>query len=162
MALCNMTTEMGVKCAYIQPDSVALEFLKQKVKQPFTIVESDPDFQYTEKLFFDVSIVKPQLAAPNSVDNVRPLSDLVGTPVDQAYIGSCPGGRAEDIAVAASILKDKQVNKNTRFVVVPAHFRNKKFKSIVDLTPRRNTSSSCAGFEWHQFRVITMIHLRAG
>ena len=84
MALCNMTTEMGAKCAYIQPDSVAFEFLKQKVKQPFTIVESDPDFQYTEELFFDVSIVKPQLAAPNSVDNVRPLSDLVGTPVDQA------------------------------------------------------------------------------
>ena len=49
-----------------------------------------------------------------------PLSDLAGTPVHQAYLGSCTGGRAEDIAVAASILKDKQVNKNTRFVVVPA------------------------------------------
>jgi 3-isopropylmalate/(R)-2-methylmalate dehydratase large subunit len=120
MALCNMTTEMGAKCAYIQPDSVTLDFLKQTVKRPFTIVESDADFQYTEELFFDVSIVKPQLAAPSSVDNVRPLSDLVGIPVHQAYLGSCTGGRAEDIAVAASILKDKQVNKNTRFVVVPA------------------------------------------
>jgi 3-isopropylmalate/(R)-2-methylmalate dehydratase large subunit len=120
MALCNMTTEMGAKCAYIQPDSVTLDFLKQKVKQPFNIVKSDADFQYAEELFFDVSMVKPQLAAPNSVDNVLPLSELVGTPVHQAYLGSCTGGRAEDIAVAASILKDKQVNKNTRFVVVPA------------------------------------------
>ena len=120
MALCNMTTEMGAKCAYIQPDSVTLDFLNHKVKQPFTIVESDADFQYAEELFFDVSIITPQLAAPNSVDNVRPLSDLIGTPVHQAYLGSCTGGRAEDIAVAASILKDKKVNKNTRFVVVPA------------------------------------------
>lgn len=120
MALCNMTTEIGAKCAYIQPDSVTLDFLNQKVKQPYTIVESDPDFQFAEELFFDVTTLKPQLAAPNSVDNVRPLSDLIGTPVHQAYLGSCTGGRAEDIAVAASILKGRQVNKNTRFVVVPA------------------------------------------
>jgi 3-isopropylmalate/(R)-2-methylmalate dehydratase large subunit len=115
-----MTTEMGAKCAYIHPDSVTLNFLKQKVKRHFTVDESDPDFHYAEELFFDVSKVKPQLAAPNSVDNVRPLSDLIGIPVHQAYLGSCTGGRAEDIAVAASILKDKHVNKNTRFVVVPA------------------------------------------
>jgi 3-isopropylmalate/(R)-2-methylmalate dehydratase large subunit len=120
MALCNMTTEMGAKCAYIQPDRVTLDFLEQKVRHPFIIVESDPEFQYVEELFFDVSNVKPQLAAPNSVDNVLPVSDLVGTLVHQAYLGSCTGGRAEDIAVAASILKDKRVNKNTRFVVVPA------------------------------------------
>ena len=120
MALCNMTTEMGAKCAYIQPDRVTSEFLKQKVTRPFTIFESDADFQYAEELFFDVSPIKPQLATPHSVDNVRPLSELAGTPVHQAYLGSCTGGRAEDIAVAASILKGTQVHKNTRFVVVPA------------------------------------------
>jgi 3-isopropylmalate/(R)-2-methylmalate dehydratase large subunit len=120
MALCNMTTEMGAKCAYIQPDKVTLDFLKPKVKRQFKVVKSDPDFQYSEELFFDVSAIKPQLAAPSSVDNVLPLSDLVGTPVHQAYLGSCTGGRAEDIAVAARIVKDRQINNNTRFVVVPA------------------------------------------
>ena len=120
MALCNMTTEMGAKCAYIQPDDVTFEFLMDKVKQDFAPVESDPNFQYAEELFFDVSSIQPQLATPSSVDNVRPLSDLVGTPVHQAYLGSCTGGRAEDIAVAARILKGQRVNKNTRLVVVPA------------------------------------------
>jgi 3-isopropylmalate/(R)-2-methylmalate dehydratase large subunit len=57
------------------------------------------------------------------VDNVRPLSDLVGTPVHQAYLGSCTGGRAEDIAVAAKILKGRRIDKDTRFVVVPASQR---------------------------------------
>lgn len=120
MALCNMTTEMGAKCAYIHPDAVTLEFLEEKVERSYTLFESDGDFQYAEELFFDVSSIGPQLAAPSSVDNVRPLSELAGTPVHQAYLGSCTGGRAEDIAVAASILKDKKVNGNTRFVVVPA------------------------------------------
>jgi 3-isopropylmalate/(R)-2-methylmalate dehydratase large subunit len=120
MALCNMTTEMGAKCAYIQPDEVTLDFLKDKVKRDYAPVESDPDYQYTEELFFDVSHIQPQLATPDSVENVRPLSDLVGTPVNQAYLGSCTGGRAEDIAVAARILKGQRINKATRFVVVPA------------------------------------------
>ncbi|SMC23323.1 3-isopropylmalate/(R)-2-methylmalate dehydratase large subunit [Desulfacinum hydrothermale DSM 13146] len=120
MALCNMTTEMGAKCAYIQPDEVTLDFLKGKVRRKLEPVVTDPDFQYAEELFFDVSAVSPQLAVPSSVDNVRPLSELVGTPVHQAYLGSCTGGRAEDIAVAARILKGRKVHKNTRLVVVPA------------------------------------------
>jgi 3-isopropylmalate/(R)-2-methylmalate dehydratase large subunit len=120
MALCNMTTEMGAKCAYIQPDKVTLDFLKPIVKKQFTIAESDSDFQYSEELFFDVSAITPQLAVPSSVDNVSPLSDLIGTPVHQAYLGSCTGGRAEDIAIAARILKGRQIHKDTRFVVVPA------------------------------------------
>jgi 3-isopropylmalate/(R)-2-methylmalate dehydratase large subunit len=120
MALCNMTTEMGAKCAYIQPDEVTLDFIKDKVKWDYAPVETDPDFQYAEELFFDVSHIQPQLAAPDSVDNVHPLSDLVGTPVNQAYLGSCTGGRLEDIAVAAKILKGQRINKATRFVVVPA------------------------------------------
>lgn len=120
MALCNMTTEMGAKTAYIQPDNVTLDFLKDKVKRDYAPVASDPDFQYAEELFFDVSRIPPQLATPSSVENVRPLSDLVGTPVHQAYLGSCTGGRAEDIAVAAAILKGRRIHRATRFVVVPA------------------------------------------
>jgi 3-isopropylmalate/(R)-2-methylmalate dehydratase large subunit len=111
MALCNMTTEMGAKCAYIQPDDVTLDFLKDKVIQDYAPVASDPDFQYAEELFFDVSRIQPQLASPDSVDNVHVLSDLTGTPVHQAYLGSCTGGRAEDIAVAAKILNGKRVHK---------------------------------------------------
>ena len=38
-------------------------------------------------------------------------------------MGSCTGGRAADIAVAARILKGQRVNKNTRLVVVPASQR---------------------------------------
>jgi len=120
MALCNMTTEMGAKAAYIQPDQVTLDFLSGKVKKSFDIVETDEDFEYAEELFFDVTPITPQLAVPQSVDNVQPLTELIGTPVHQAYLGSCTGGRAEDIGVAARILKGNKVSPNTRLVVVPA------------------------------------------
>lgn len=120
MALCNMTTEMGAKTAYIQPDQVTLDFLSKKVNKTFDIMETDVDFQYAEDLSFDVSLIGPQLAVPQSVDNVLPLSGLVGTRVNQAYLGSCTGGRAEDLAVAAMILDGRQISPNTRFIVVPA------------------------------------------
>lgn len=120
MALCNMTTEMGAKAAYIQPDAVTMQFLKENQITDFEVVESDSDFDYEEELSFDISSLQPQLAAPASVDNVVDLEQYEGTKIDQAYLGSCTGGRLEDIAVAAKILKGKKVSSETRMVVVPA------------------------------------------
>ena len=120
MALCNMTTEMGAKASYIQPDEITMEFLKAKVTRKYEIVHTDPGYAYAEELSFDVSALTPQLAAPHSVDNVSELSAFLGIPVNQAYLGSCTGGRVEDMAIAASILKGKKINPRTRFIVVPA------------------------------------------
>lgn len=120
MALCNMTTEMGAKAAYIQPDATTLAFLKEYQVTDFEVMETDSDFQYAEELHFDVSSLVPQVAAPSSVDNVADLKEYEGTKIDQAYLGSCTGGRLEDLAVAAKILKGKKVSSETRLVVVPA------------------------------------------
>jgi len=120
MALCNMSTEMGAKASYIQPDSVTKAFLNEKVTRPYEIYETDADFVYADEISFDVSQLKPQLAAPSSVDNVYDISKFIGRHIDQAYLGSCTGGRAEDIGIAARILKGKKVAPRTRFVIVPA------------------------------------------
>jgi len=120
MALCNMTTEMGAKAAYIHPDSVTLDFLKEKNITGYTIYETDPDFVYHAEHTFDVSDMKPQIAAPFSVDNVHDISEYIGTPINQAFLGTCTGGRLEDIEVAARILKGKKINPGTRMLVVPA------------------------------------------
>ena len=120
MALCNMSTEMGAKASYIQPDAITMEFLNEKVTRAYEIYHTDADFCYADEVSFDVSELKPQLAAPFSVDNVYDLTQFLGRPIDQAYLGSCTGGRAEDIGIAASILKGKKVASRTRFVIVPA------------------------------------------
>jgi len=68
----------------------------------------------------DVAALSPQLAAPSSVDNVASINQFIGTKIDPAYLGSCTGGRVEDLAVAARILTGKKIHHDIRFVVVPA------------------------------------------
>lgn len=118
-ALCNMTTEMGAKTSWIQPDRITLDFLAQKGITDYTIYDTDPGYRYFAEHSFDVSKLEPQLAAPHSVDNVGPISQFAGKEIHQAYLGTCTGGRLEDLTVAAAILKGKKVHKGTRLVVVP-------------------------------------------
>lgn len=120
MAMCNMSTEMGAKTSYIQPDEITMEFLEQKVTKEYEIFHTDEDFKYETEITFDISNLKPQIAAPFSVDNVFDINEFIGEEIDQAYLGSCTGGRADDIAIAAKILKDKKIASRTRFVIVPA------------------------------------------
>lgn len=120
MCMCNMSTEMGCKTSYIQPDTVTMEYLQRSVTRPYKIYETDADFKYAAELTYDVSLIKAQVAAPSSVDNVFELEKYAGTPVDEAYLGSCTGGRLQDLAVAAQILQGRQIPKTTRMIVVPA------------------------------------------
>ena len=120
MTLCNMTTEMGAKTAYIQPDPITFDFLQDKVKLESPGMTTDPGYRYAAEHTFDVTGLKPQLAVPHSVDNVSDITAYLGRPVHQAFLGTCTGGRAEDLAVAARILKGRHVHPRTRFVVVPA------------------------------------------
>ena len=120
MSMCNMSTEMGCKTSYIQPDEVTMAYIKEKVTRSYEIFETDPDYQYCAELTYDVSKIAPQVAAPFSVDNVFELAQYEGTHIDEAYLGSCTGGRLQDIAVAAKILAGKHIPKECRMIVAPA------------------------------------------
>ncbi len=123
MVICNMAVEMGAKTAYMQPNQDVLDYVEKRAVRPYEVQVTDPDFQYEETYVFDVSSLEPQLACPHSVDNVRPLPEVLQereVKVDQGYIGSCTGGREEDIAEAAKILSGKHIPEYTRLVVVPA------------------------------------------
>ena len=123
MTICNMTTEMGAKTSYIQPDDITLEHLSRMENHNYEIFTTDPNYKYSEEITFDVSELKPQLAAPHSVDNVGPITNFIGTTINQAYLGSCTNGRIDDIKIAAQILKGKRIHPRTRFIVVPASQR---------------------------------------
>ena len=120
MALCNMTTEMGAKTAYIQPDEITMAFVNEYVTRKYEVFTTDPEYHYAAEHTFDVSKLVPQVAAPFSVDNVHDITKYTDRKIDQAYLGSCTGGRLEDIAVAAKILAGKKINPRTRMIVVPA------------------------------------------
>ena len=123
MTVCNMAVEMGAKTAYMQPNRDVLDYVAARAVRPYEVQTTDPGFAYAERFVFDVSKLTPRLACPDSVENVHPLEEVLsGDPVhiDQGYIGSCTGGRVEDIAVAARILKGRHIPADTRLVVVPA------------------------------------------
>jgi 3-isopropylmalate/(R)-2-methylmalate dehydratase large subunit len=80
----------------------------------------DSDATYLAEYEFDVAAIEPQIACPHDVDNVKPLSAVAGTKVDQAFIGTCTNGRLEDIAVAAQVMAGRQVALGTRLLIIPA------------------------------------------
>ena len=53
-------------------------------------------------------------------DQVKPLRELAGSPVDQVYIGSCTNGRIEDLREAAALLKGRKIAKQVRAILSPA------------------------------------------
>jgi homoaconitase/3-isopropylmalate dehydratase large subunit len=54
------------------------------------------------------------------MDNVAPLSQVAGTPIQQAFLGTCTNGRLEDIAAAVEVIRGKRVAPGARFLVIPA------------------------------------------
>ncbi|MFW5980725.1 MAG: 3-isopropylmalate dehydratase large subunit [Halanaerobiaceae bacterium] len=121
MVLCNMAVEMGAQTAYIQPDSKTLAFLEGRVEKDFDIPETDTDFSYQEVYNFDISNLKPVAAVPDSIDNVWEINTLnEPVKIDQVFIGTCTGGRLNDIKTAAFILGGKNIEKNVRLIIIPA------------------------------------------
>lgn len=120
MVLCNMAVEMGAKTAYIQPGEEVLAYVRQRYGPNFTVYETDPGFEYDAVYDFDASDIEPQVALPHSVDNVKPVSAVAPAPINQVFIGTCTGGRVDDIAAAVKILKGHHIPPHTRLVVMPA------------------------------------------
>ena len=123
MTICNMAVEMGAKTAYMQPNQDVLDYVNARAVRPYEVQYTDPDFEYAERYVFDVSALEPELACPSSVENVHTLASVIAegdVALNQGYIGSCTGGRVEDISVAAKILKGRHIPPYTRLVIVPA------------------------------------------
>jgi len=120
MVLCNMTVEMGAKTSYIEPDQTTLEYVKERTGKDFEIDYTDDDYKYSQEYTFDVSNLEPQIAIPHSVDNGIDISKVKEVKVDQVFIGTCTGGRLEDIEAAVKAMKGRKVHKRTRLLIIPA------------------------------------------
>jgi len=120
MTLCNMVIEAGGKNGVIAPDQVTLDYVKTRDRsgKPFSVVKSDAGARYCFEKVYDVTRLEPVVAKPHSPDNRAYVSEVRGTKLDRAYIGSCTGGKMTDFRAAARILKGKRVQIDT--FVVPA------------------------------------------
>ncbi len=116
----NMMAEFGAKTAYLPPDEAIFKYLEGRARRPYTPLYPDADAHYSAEHHYDVSKLETMVACPDSPDNVQPVSAVAGTPVQQAFIGTCTNGRLEDIAAAAEVVKGRHVAPGTRLLIIPA------------------------------------------
>ena len=117
--IANMAVECGAKAALFAPDAKTAEFFGYDPAE-VSWLRFDDDACYERVLTYDADAFEPYLACPYSVDNVKPLREVAGTPVDQVFLGSCTNGRLEDLAVAAKILEGRKIDPFVKFIVTPA------------------------------------------
>ncbi len=123
MTLCNMVIEAGGKNGMVAPDEVTFKFINERMKKggserAYEPVFNDADAKFHSEHHFDVSKLEPRVAKPHSPDNKANVSEVRGTKVDRAYLGSCTGGKITDYIAAAKVLNGRTVKINT--FIVPA------------------------------------------
>ncbi len=116
----NMAVEMGAKAGLMVADEKTLEWMAQRASRSFSPASPDEDAVYAKTMELDASKLEPQVAKPHTVDNVAPVSEVVGTPIHQAYVGTCTNGRLEDLRIAAGVIGDRRVKADVRLIVAPA------------------------------------------
>ena len=122
LVLCNMAVEAGATAGIVPADEETARYLREEagVTEPVEAVVPDPDASYEQVIEIKVSKLEPQVACPHTVDNVKPVGEVLGRKINQVVIGSCTNGRLDDLAIAAKILKGHKVAAQTRMLIFPA------------------------------------------
>jgi len=120
MTMCNMSMEMGAKVGVTFPDEKTKDYLKGRTETPWQPVRSDKEAEVERDIDVELTGLSPQVAYPHSVDNVKSVEEMAGIPVDQAVIGSCTNGRAEDLLAAEKVLRGRKAADSVRLIIVPA------------------------------------------
>jgi len=119
--LTNMSVEAGAKTAIIPPDEITFSYLSGRARRPMRPEYSDPG-SHSDEIDLDAGSLEPLVALPYSPANVKPASE-VQEEIDQAFIGSCTGGRMSDLMAAARILRGRRVRDGVRLIVIPGSRR---------------------------------------
>ncbi len=118
--LTTMAAELSAEFATFEPDDVMLDWVRARNPKPFEAVYPDADAQYLAVREIDLGSLEPLVAFPDSViENSQPVSAAAGTPIDQAFVGSCANGTLEDLTLVAQVLHGRRVSPKVRFIVTP-------------------------------------------
>ena len=130
MTLCNMAIEAGGTSGVCYPDMTTVEYLWEFIKDEFATKEdavaeyskwiSDEDATYAKVYEYDITELEPMVTFGFKPDQVKPMSEMTGTKIDQIYLGSCTNGRIEDLRIAGEVLRGKKISDNVRAIVSPA------------------------------------------
>jgi len=118
--IANMGTETGATTSVFPSDEVTRAFLTgQGREEQWVALEADDGVRYSDVLEVNLAEIEPLIALPHSPDNVKAVSEVEGTPVDQVCVGSCTNSSLRDLKIVAALLKDKKVNDNVSLTISP-------------------------------------------
>jgi aconitate hydratase len=118
--IANMGTETGATTSVFPSDEVTRAFLKGQGREDHWIeLCADEGMRYCAVLEVNLDEVEPLIALPHSPDNVKTVSEVEGTPVDQVCIGSCTNSSLRDLKMVAELLKDKKINDRVSLTISP-------------------------------------------
>ena len=172
MTLCNMATEFSAMTAIIAPDARTFAWLAGRRYAPtrfddpfWATLRSDDGAAFDREIAIDAGSIAPMVSWGTSPEQaiaidapipqgparahdyigLAPGSQLRGTPVDAAFIGSCTNARLSDLRRAAHLIRGRKIAPSiTKALVVPGSSQVKRAAEAEGL----DKLFTDAGFEW--------------
>ena len=116
MVLANLASEMGAKNAVFPADEVLEAWFGKKIEGCW----ADQGANYLKDIKINLTDVFPVVAAPHNVDNVKAVSEVQGTKIHEALVGTCTNGRLDDLREAAEVLRGQKLPKYMQMLIIPA------------------------------------------
>jgi len=119
--IANMGAELGATTTVFPADAEIKRFLKSQDREDeYEEWVADDGCEYDKHDEIDLSTLVPLIAKPTSPGNVVPVEEIAGDELYQAYIGSSANPGYRDFAIAAEMVRGRQVSKHVSFDVNPS------------------------------------------
>jgi len=119
--IANMGAELGLTTSVFPSDAVTQSYLARVGREAqWQRAVPDAGASYDDTIEVDLGAIEPLVALPGSPDNVVPVGEVEGTPIEQVMVGSCTNGSWEDMYVVSEIMRGRRVHPDVSFVLFPA------------------------------------------
>src|SRR5215218_6646415 len=121
--IANMIAELGATSAVFPPDGNTRRWLRrQQREEDFEEIGPEEGSEYDDRVEIDLAQLGPLVAKPQNPDNVVPVEEVAGTPVEQVCIGSSVNSAFLDLALPGAVLADgggQQVHERVTATATP-------------------------------------------
>src|SRR5918998_1093787 len=121
--IANMIAELGATSAVFPPDENTREWLRRQEREDdFEEMGPEEGCEYDDRVEIDLAELGPLIAKPQNPDNVVPVEEVAGTPVEQVCMGSSVNSAYIDLALPGAILADgdgQQVSERCTATATP-------------------------------------------
>jgi 3-isopropylmalate/(R)-2-methylmalate dehydratase large subunit len=117
--LCSQALFTGAWTSIIAPDAKTIDYVTSRTERAFDALASDPGADYDADIVFDVGQTVPQVVVPPRRHDVRPVTDVVGTPITRGFVGSDANGWLDDMRVVGEFLAGRVIDPTVILNVTP-------------------------------------------